>query len=127
VASRLCKKRQPNNSSIFSVEARVILLALDMDISLMAVSSCSVLTLCHAYKVFKIETFHALSLSTFYVACMVYYQVVTVLFLCGFLVMLDWQVTRRRYCCCKLMYSYQCLILRPCACREMRRITVFYR
>jgi len=30
VASRLCKKRLPNNSSIFSAEARGILLALDM-------------------------------------------------------------------------------------------------
>jgi len=30
VASRLCKKRLPNNSSIFSAEARGMLLALDM-------------------------------------------------------------------------------------------------
>jgi len=30
VASRLCKKRLPNNSSIFSAEAREILLALDL-------------------------------------------------------------------------------------------------
>jgi len=66
-------------------------------ISLQAVSSCSFLILCHVYKVFKIETSPTDSLRRFNVACMIYYQV---LFLCGFLAMLDWlDKLVSRFCC----------------------------
>jgi len=41
---------------------------------------CRACKVCKVCKVFKIETTHTLSLRWFYVACMVYYQVVPVLF-----------------------------------------------
>jgi len=44
VASRVFKKRLPNNSSASSADARGILMVLTCDISLWAVSSCSLLT-----------------------------------------------------------------------------------
>jgi len=85
VASRVCKKRLPNNWSIFSVEARGILVHQSTDSQLLFL-----LTICHVCKGFKIESSNTLSLRRFYVACMVYYRLVPVLFLFVFLVMLDW-------------------------------------
>jgi len=103
VASEVCKKRLSNNSSILPRQFYQRKLAVYRQ------SAPVPFWLRRVCKVFRIMTCHTLSFRRFYVACMVCYQAVSVLFLYRFLVMLDWQLTRRRILLKKLLNSYQCL------------------
>ena len=76
VGSQVSKKRLPNGSSIFSAEARGLLVALDMVISPPTVSSFSFQTPFHVYIASKTEICLTRSLLTLCVECMSYYHVV---------------------------------------------------
>jgi len=109
MASQLCKKRLPNNSSIFSAEAHGILLALDMihwSTGSQLLFRSDSFSWLHSLQNWDLS--HPLIAE---IVCRVHGLIsdgTSVVFV-WFLVMLNWPVTRRRIGLQKMPYSCQCL------------------